>query len=248
MSKLSVNIDHVATVRQARGGTQPDPLEAAAICERLGVAGITVHLREDRRHIQDRDLAELRRRLRVPLNLEMAATEEMMGIALAVKPNLVMFVPERRQEITTEGGLGVAGNEDRLARCVERLGRADIPVSLFIDPTDAQVEASARVGARIVELHTGRYANARDAGEAKEQLRVLVRQAAHAQSLKLTVNAGHGLNCANVELVAAIGDLHELHIGHSIVSRAVIVGMEQAVREMLALVARGSARAPLAIE
>lgn len=242
MAKLCVNIDHVATLREARKVDYPDPLEAAAICEKAGAAGITIHLREDRRHIQDHDLERLRRSVRTFLNLEMAATEEMTEIALRQKPDQVTLVPEKRQEITTEGGLDVVGNEKWLSPVVEKLQTAGIPVSLFIDPAPDQVEASARIGARLIELHTGRYCDTTQPNERDQELKALIDEAAHAQSLGLVVNAGHGLNCSNVFPVAAIRGMHELNIGHSIVARAVIVGMEQAVREMIDLVAEATWR------
>ncbi|HUT23201.1 MAG TPA: pyridoxine 5'-phosphate synthase [Sumerlaeia bacterium] len=254
MSRLCVNVDHVATLREARKTVEPDPLEAAALCEKAGVAGITIHLREDRRHIQDRDLEELRARVTTMLNLEMAATDEMVGIALRRRPDQVTLVPEKREEVTTEGGLDAAGHEGVLKEAIAALQGAGIPVSLFIDPVPDQIEASSRVGAQLVELHTGRYANASgddvlaDGGRgAERELRALVEEAAHAQSLGLVVNAGHGLNYDNVVAVAAIEGMHELNIGHSIISRAVIVGIERAVREMLELVADGTAQGPLTL-
>lgn len=230
--RLAVNVDHIATVRQARGGRDPDPVAAAVLAELAGADGIIVHLREDRRHIQDRDLRLLRETVRTRLNLEMAATEEMVGIAGAVRPDLVTLVPERRQELTTEGGLEVAGQRRHLTAVVGPLQGAGIPVSLFIDPEEEQVEAAKAVGAGAVELHTGRYAEGR--GEvAREALAALIRAARFAAGTGLTVSAGHGLNYANVEPVAAIPEVEELNIGHSIVARAALVGMDQAVREML---------------
>jgi pyridoxine 5-phosphate synthase len=239
-----VNIDHVATMRQIRKATNPDPVAAAAICESAGVAGITIHLREDRRHIQDHDLVRLRRSVRTFLNLEMAATEEMIRIALEHRPNQVTLVPEKREEITTEGGLDVVANEKAVGRAVDMLQPSGIPVSLFVDPLAEQVEAAARTGARLVELHTGRYCDAASEVDQERELAALVEQAAHAQSLGLIVNAGHGLSYTNVVPVAAIGGMNELNIGYSIVCRAVIVGMEKAVRDMLDLVAKGSAQSP----
>ena len=232
MIELGVNVDHVATLRQARGTSYPDPVDAAALCEMAGADGITVHLREDRRHIQDRDLRLLRETVRTRLNLEMAATDEMVGIATAVGPDLVTLVPERRQELTTEGGLEVAGQRARLTSVVGTLRGSGIPVSLFIAPEEGHVEAAKAVGAALVELHTGRYAEAR--GEAaREALAALIRAARFAAEAGLSVSAGHGLNYANVEPVAAIPEVEELNIGHSIVARAALVGMERAVREML---------------
>lgn len=229
---LAVNVDHIATIRQARRGREPDPVAAAVLAELAGAEGIIVHLREDRRHIQDRDLRLLRETVRTRLNLEMAATDEMVGIATAVRPDLVTLVPERRQELTTEGGLEVAGQRARLTAVVGTLRGSGIPVSLFIAPEEGQVEAAKAVGAALVELHTGRYAEAR--GEAaREALAALIRAARFAAGAGLGVSAGHGLNYANVEPVAAIPEVEELNIGHSIVACAALVGMERAVREML---------------
>ncbi|MBN1867765.1 pyridoxine 5'-phosphate synthase [Candidatus Sumerlaeota bacterium] len=233
MAKLCVNVDHVATLREARKTDEPDPLEAARVCVACGVAGITIHLREDRRHIQDHDLTRMRAELRTMLNLEMAATDEMVGIALKERPDQATLVPEKREEITTEGGLDVVGNQDAIARAVASLQKVGIPVSLFIDPDPAQIEASARTGAQLVELHTGSYCNTPAGPERERELDLLVREAAHAQELGLRVNAGHGLTCENVAPVAAIRGMNELNIGHSVVARAVLVGIEQAVREMM---------------
>lgn len=230
--RLAVNVDHIATIRQARGGREPDPVAAAVLAELAGAEGIIVHLREDRRHIQDRDLRLLRETVRTRLNLEMAATDEMVGIAAGVRPDLVTLVPERRQELTTEGGLEVAGQQARLTAVVGSLHGADIPVSLFIAPEEEQVEAAKAVGAALVELHTGLYAEGR--GEsAREALAVLIRAARFAAGAGLSVSAGHGLTYENVEPVAAIPEVEELNIGHSIVARAALVGMERAVREMM---------------
>lgn len=230
--RLAVNVDHIATIRQARRGREPDPVAAAALAELAGAEGIIVHLREDRRHIQDRDLRLLRETVSTRLNLEMAATEEMVGIATAIRPNLVTLVPERRQELTTEGGLEVAGQRARLTSVVGTLRGSGIPVSLFIAPEEGQVEAAKAVGAALVELHTGRYAEAQEEA-AREALAALIRAARFAAEAGLSVSAGHGLNYANVEPVAAIPEVEELNIGHSIVARAALVGMERAVREML---------------
>ena len=230
--RLAVNVDHVATIRQARRGRDPDPVTAAALAELAGAEGIIVHLREDRRHIQERDLRLLRETVSTRLNMEMAATEEMVGIATAVRPDLVTLVPERREELTTEGGLEVAGQRGRLTSVVGTLRGSGLPVSLFIAPEEEQVEAAKAVGATAVELHTGRYAEAR--GEAvREVLGALIRAARFAAGAGLRVSAGHGLTYANVESVAAIPEVEELNIGHSIVARAALVGMERAVREML---------------
>ncbi|MFP5501321.1 MAG: pyridoxine 5'-phosphate synthase [Candidatus Sericytochromatia bacterium] len=230
MPKLGVNIDHVATIRQARRTVEPDPVAAAVLCELAGCDSITIHLREDRRHIQDRDVEVLRRTLRVPMNLEMAATDEMVGIALATKPEYVCLVPEKRQEVTTEGGLDVAGSRAELGRQIARLREGGIAVSLFIDPDAAQIHASKELGADMIELHTGSYAE--KWRESDLELKRLVEGTALARQLGLVVNAGHGLTYWNVRPIAEIPEMHELNIGHSIVSRAVLVGMERAVREM----------------
>lgn len=239
MPKLGVNIDHVATLRQARRTFEPDPVAAAILCQLAGAEGIVIHLREDRRHIQDRDLDILRKVVQIKLNLEMAASEEMVEIASRVKPNQVTLVPERRQEITTEGGLNVLSQEDPLREVVERLKREGITVSLFIDPEPAQIQASSRVGAEAVELHTGEYANA---GREKlsEELVKLKEGVKLAKKLNLAVHAGHGLTYENIRGVAAIKGIEELNIGHTIISRAVLVGLDRAVREMLALAQGGS--------
>lgn len=228
---LGVNIDHVATLRQARRGREPDPLLAALIAEQHGADSITVHLREDRRHIQDRDVKLLRETLKTRMNLEMAATEEMVDIALSLLPADVCLVPERREEITTEGGLDVAGQLPRLSGICARLGAAGIRVSLFVDPEERQLDAAVAAGAPVVELHTGTYAEARGAAKA-EALHRLAAAARHAAALGLTVNAGHGLDYHNVQPVAALPQLAELNIGHAIVSRAVFTGLGPAVAEM----------------
>lgn len=242
MLKLGVNIDHVATVREARyrgrPTGEPDPVEAARVCEAAGAHGITCHLREDRRHIVDRDVWRLREVVRTRLNLEMANTPEIVEIALRVRPDIVCLVPERRQEITTEGGLDVAGQEAALTETRRRLNAAGIAVSLFIAPDPAQVAAAARVGSQFVELHTGSFAEhfADPAARAREVER-LAAAARQAHALGLRVNAGHGLNYVNLPALWAVPHLVELNIGHSIVSRAVFTGLERAVREMLALMA-----------
>jgi pyridoxine 5-phosphate synthase len=281
MLKLGVNVDHVATVRQARLAAYPDPAEAALAAQRGGAGAITVHLREDRRHIQDADLLRIRQAIGIRLNQEMAPVAEMTEIAIEVRPDEVCLVPERREEVTTEGGLDVAGLRERLAPVIERLQMASIGVSLFIDPEPRQIEAAAMLGADFIELHTGAYANLADADLAKpaslhaaakhavkrggsrvlrggkrgadtiatafsaetrtelEKIRAAVKLA---RSLKLKPNAGHGLNYGNAGPIAAIPGLVWLHIGHSIVARAVMVGMERAVREMNALINRRVAR------
>ena len=232
MPRLGVNIDHVATLRQARGGKEPDPVWAAVLAELGGADGITVHLREDRRHIQDRDLRLLRETVRVRLNLEMSVEPAIVAVAIAVRPDQVTLVPERRAELTTEGGLDVVSQFDRVAAAVARCRDAGLEVSLFIDPDPDQVEASLRAGAKAVELHTGRYADAPSAQQQARELGALALAGGRAAALGLNLHAGHGLNYQNVAPVALIEDMAELNIGHSIISRAVMVGMETAVREM----------------
>lgn len=233
---LGVNIDHVATIRQARRTVEPDPVGAAVLAELAGADGITVHLREDRRHIQDRDVQLLRQTVRSHLNLEMAATDEMVAIALALRPDYVTLVPERREEVTTEGGLDVAGNLARLTEVVAALQSDGIPVSLFVDPERSQLSASAETGSKFVELHTGRYAEATNETDLIQELSALFTATLFARSLDLRVNAGHGLTYANVGPVASIEGMEELNIGHSIISRAVLVGLERAVRDMKAAI------------
>jgi pyridoxine 5-phosphate synthase len=228
---LGVNIDHVATLRQARRVSYPDPLLAALMAEEAGADSITLHLREDRRHIQDRDVLVMREALQTRMNLEMAVTEEMVAIAQKVRPQDVCLVPESRQEVTTEGGLDVAALGARIADAVSTLGGAGIRVSLFIDPEPAQIDASRRAGAPVVELHTGAYAQAIGASRAREFERLRT-AAKHAAAVGLNVNAGHGLNYHNVQPVAAIAEIIELNIGHSIVARAVFDGLAKAVRDM----------------
>jgi pyridoxine 5-phosphate synthase len=235
MVTLGVNVDHVATVRQARGIDEPDPVTAAAFAELAGAECITVHLREDRRHIQDRDVEILRQTVKTRLNLEMAATEEMIGIALKLLPDCVTLVPEKREELTTEGGLDVVSLRPTLKEQVATLRQGGVLVSLFIDPDLEQVKAAHRVGAQAIELHTGRYCEARDDASRKIELEKLETSMRAGKKLGLQVNAGHGLNYVNVREVVALGGIQELNIGHSIVARAVLVGMERAVREMVAL-------------
>jgi pyridoxine 5-phosphate synthase len=235
MIHLGVNIDHVATVREARRDVEPDPVTAAVICELAGAHGITIHLRGDRRHIQDRDLRLLREVVRTKLNLEMGATEEMIGIAVEIKPDQATLVPEKRQELTTEGGLDVASGVGPLADAVGRLKAADIPVSMFIEPDREQIAASKEVGANAVELHTGKYANAATEADQAAELDRLVNAGRQAVALGLRVHAGHGLNYRNIIPIKQIPGLHEVNIGHNIVARAVLVGLDRAVREMLEL-------------
>lgn len=234
--RLHVNIDHVATVRNARGTSYPDPIWAAALCELAGAHGITAHLREDRRHMTDRDLRLLRQTVRTVLNLEMAATDEMVGIAVDTKPDIVTLVPERREERTTEGGLEVAGQAAALKTTVKRLKDAGIKVSLFVAPVTQQIRASAEVGADEVELHTGEYCHAHGA-EADREADRLAAAAEEAVACRLHVAAGHGLDYPNVARIAAIPGIEELNIGHAIIARAVFVGLDRAVRDMLALLA-----------
>jgi pyridoxine 5-phosphate synthase len=229
---LGVNIDHIATIRQARRTVEPDPVAAAVLAELGGADGITVHLREDRRHIQDRDVRLLRQTVRTHLNLEMAATSEMVAIALEIKPDYITLVPEKREEITTEGGLDVAGQADRMGTVVSTLQGAGIPVSLFIDAESEQITAAARTTAQFIELHTGRYAEAQGKAEHREELAYLVTGTQQARQLGLRVNAGHGLTYWNTYPVAVIEGMEELNIGHTIISRAALVGLERAVREM----------------
>ncbi|MFO0954480.1 MAG: pyridoxine 5'-phosphate synthase [Isosphaeraceae bacterium] len=236
MVRLGVNIDHVATIRQARGGREPDPVWAAAVAELAGADGITIHLREDRRHIQDRDLEVLRSTVRTRLNLELAVEPAVVDVAVRVKPDQVTLVPERREEVTTEGGLDVLGQFDRVAAAVKRCREAGMEVSLFIDPDPEQVEASLRAGAEAVELHTGRYADAPTAAEQARELGALTVAGAKAVACGLRLHAGHGLNYQNVGPVALIDDMVELNIGHSIVSRAVFSGLDLAVRDMKACI------------
>jgi len=236
MVKLAVNVDHVATVRQARGTIEPDPVLAAAICELAGASGIVVHLREDRRHIQDRDVRLLRQTVKTRLNLEMAAAREMIEIALDVRPDMVTLVPEKRQELTTEGGLNVHGNRKKIGKAIEQLRQGNIPVSLFIDPDYKQIKAAKQTGATYVELHTGRYCDATTEEEREYEFDLIEKSAAAASEAGLKVNAGHGLDYRNTARVAALETIEELSIGHAIVSRAVLVGLDQAVREMMALI------------
>lgn len=232
---LHVNIDHVATIRQARQGVEPDPVTAASLAELGGAHGITVHLREDRRHIQDRDVRLLKEIVQTKLNLEMAATPEMFKIATALKPDLVTLVPEKRQEITTEGGLDVVGQIKFLRGPIQDLQQAGIRVSLFIDPQSDQIQASQSVGAKEIELHTGAYAQAKQEHSCELELNRLRKAAELAHQFQLQVNAGHGLNYFNVQKICSLPHLRELNIGHSIVSRAVFVGFRQAVQEMIQL-------------
>jgi len=246
--RLGVNIDHVATVRNARGGSEPDPVRAALIAEKAGADGITAHLREDRRHITDGDISRLMDGLTLPLNLEMAATDEMLAIALRHRPHAACIVPERREERTTEGGLDAAGGHNHLKRFVTELGEARIRVSLFVEPDRRQLDAAVRLGAPVVELHTGAYCEAAIAGhtpEAEHHLKRIKDAAAYGASAGLEVHAGHGLTYGTVTPVAAIPELEELNIGHFLVGEAIFIGLEASVRRMRALMdeARLPARA-----
>jgi pyridoxine 5-phosphate synthase len=232
---LGVNVDHIATVRQARKGIDPDPVMAATLAILGGADGITVHLREDRRHIQDRDVRLLREVVPVELNLEMAATKEMIIMAGRIKPDLVTLVPEKRQELTTEGGLDIKKQMKGIRDAIKRLHNADIPVSLFINPDPVDISLSKQAGADMVEIHTGMYANARNEDRKNELLRI-INNVKHALDAGLTVNAGHGLDYFNVKGIASIQGVRGLYIGHSIVSRAVLAGFERAVREMKQLI------------
>lgn len=233
---LGVNIDHVATLRNARGGVNPDPILAAEICEQHGATSITTHLREDRRHIKDKDVKTLIKVLKTSLNLEMAVTDEMQKIALGIKPHSVCLVPEKRQEVTTEGGLDVASRLTKITKFVQPLLDAGILVSLFIDPSKEQVYAAAKTGAQFIELHTGQYSLAFGTPDETEEFEKLREASRLAHALGLKVNAGHGLNYENVHRMKQIEDLYELNIGHSIISRALFVGLDKAVEEMLNLI------------
>lgn len=229
---LGVNIDHVATLRQARGTRYPDPIQAAIEAEQAGADSITLHLREDRRHIQDRDVEMLSDILQTKMNLEMAVTEEMLSLAERIRPADCCLVPERREELTTEGGLDIVGQKDRIKDACDRLAAADVTVSLFIDPDFAQIDASLACGAPVIELHTGRYADAETKEEADQELKIIQDAAEYAHKLGLQVNAGHGLHYHNVQDIAKIPELVELNIGHAIIARSVFTGLQGAVREM----------------
>src|SRR5262249_49080426 len=239
MIRLGVNIDHVATIRQARRANEPDPVAAALLATLGGADGITIHLREDRRHIQDRDLQLLRPVVTTRLNLELACVDAIVEMACQVKPDECTLVPERREELTTQGGLDVAAHEKTVARVVQQLAAADIEVSLFIDPEPAQIDAAHRLGVQAVEIQTARYSEARTPADRRTQWDHLATAARLAKRKGLHVHMGHGLNYHNVQAVAAIPEVEELNIGHSIISRAILVGMERAVREMKAAIHEG---------
>jgi len=236
--KLGVNVDHVATLRQARREDAPDPVVAAGLCERAGCDSIVCHLREDRRHINDDDLRNLRKTVKTKLNLEMSCAQEIVNIALRIGPNQATLVPERREEVTTEGGLDVVTNQRAISRIVKKLNSSGISVSLFIDPEQSQIEAAKASGVECIELHTGRYANACAKAKEKAELELqnLIQSVQFARSQKLKVFAGHGLNYENVKRIVQVKEIEELNIGHSIISRAIFVGLEDAVKEMLTLV------------
>jgi pyridoxine 5-phosphate synthase len=236
MPRLGVNIDHVATLRQARGEAYPDPVTAASIVEMAGADGIVCHLREDRRHIQDRDLRILRELIQTQLNMEMAATEEMIRIALITKPDIVTMVPEKREELTTEGGLDVVKNFRSLTKAIQRLRKGNIPVSLFVDPDKNQIKASEEVEADAIEIHTGHYCEAKTSAQADDELKRILDAVGEACQRNLRIAAGHGLNYVNIQRIAEIREIEELNIGHSIIARAVLVGLDRAVREMIDLI------------
>jgi pyridoxine 5-phosphate synthase len=238
--RLAVNIDHVATIREARGGLEPDPVTAAHIAELAGAEGIVCHLREDRRHINDRDVRLLRETIKTRLDLEMAATDEIIGIALEIIPDLVTLVPERREELTTESGLDIVGHQKKLAHTIERFHKQDIAVSLFLDPVEDYIRRAADIDADFVEIHTGEYANARSLDESETELTKIRSTAELARSLELGVNAGHGLNYTNIVPVTDITEIEEVSIGHAIISRAVFTGLERAVRDMIGIINRSS--------
>ncbi|MGH1462039.1 MAG: pyridoxine 5'-phosphate synthase [Neptuniibacter sp.] len=239
---LGVNIDHIATIRQARGTRYPDTVQAAAQAEEAGADGITIHLREDRRHIQDRDVHILNETLQTRMNLEMAVTEEMLNLAEKIKPAHCCLVPEKREELTTEGGLDILGQEPRIKEACERLAQAGVEASLFIDPDLDQIDATIRCGAPVIELHTGAYADAETAEEQAEELKRIQKAASYAYQKGLIVNAGHGLHYHNVEQIAEIPELNELNIGHGIVARALFVGLKEAVSEMKQIMLQTQAR------
>lgn len=240
MADLCINIDHIATIREARGTIEPDPVTAAGLVELAGADGIVAHLREDRRHIKDRDVRLLREIIKTRFILEMAATDEMIGIASEIKPDIVTLVPEKRQELTTEGGLDVVRLEEDIKRAVTRLHEAGIPVSLFIEPEERQIEAAKRIDAECIEIHTGRYADAHDTETVEHEFERIVNAARLAVDMGLRVHAGHGLNYRNTARLSALSEISEFSIGHAIIARAALVGIEKATREMLSIVKHGS--------
>ncbi len=240
MTRLFVNVDHVATIREARKTTEPDPVEAALLAEKAGADGITVHLREDRRHIQDHDLSRIAAKIKTPLNLEMAPVEEMVEIALSERPFQVSLVPEKRQEITTEGGLDVRSQEAHLVSIRGRMQSAGIRFSLFVDPEPGQIEACQRIGADSIEINTGPYSELKETAAIQQEVARIQRAAAQASGLGLKVFAGHGLNPQNVRAIAAIREIEELNIGHNLVARSIYLGMERAVAEMIRAIAQAN--------
>jgi pyridoxine 5-phosphate synthase len=236
MTHLAINVDHIATIRQARGITEPDPVAAAAICELAGAAGIVIHLREDRRHIQDRDVYLLRETIKTKMNLEMGANKDIIKIALEVQPDLVTLVPEKREELTTEGGLDVISGKKKIAKTIDKMSKGVIPVSLFLDPDREQIAVASEIGATFVELYTGRYCDALSEQDQEHEFMLIEEAAEYAASLGLRVNAGHGLNYLNTAPIAALETIEELSIGHSIIARAAFSGLDKAVRDMLKIV------------
>lgn len=236
MTKLFLNVDHVATLREARKTIEPDPVQAALLAEKTGVQGITVHLREDRRHIQDRDIYRLRKEIKTVLNLEMAAVEEIIGIARDVRPEFATFVPEKREEITTEGGLKIVSNKNHIKKAVNMLQEEGIIVSLFVDPDIDEIQACCDTGAQSIEINTGRYSEAKDLEEIDNEFKKISHAINHALDLGLKVNAGHGLDYQNIKKIAEIEGISEFNIGHNIIARAVFVGLEKAVKEMINLI------------
>ncbi len=240
MTHLAINVDHIATIRQARGGIEPDPVAAAAICEMAGAAGIVVHLREDRRHIVDRDIRLLRETVKTKLNLEMGANKEIIAIALDLKPDMITLVPEKRQELTTEGGLDVHAQKKSLIKTIDRMTKAGIPVSLFVDPDSKQIKAAHEIGATFVEIHTGRYCDAITDKAREQEFQTIASMAEEAYQAGLRVYAGHGLNYQTTARIAALDTIEELSIGHAIIARAAFVGLDRAVRDMLTIVQEAS--------
>ena len=236
MPHLAINVDHVATIRQARGTIEPDPVTAAALCELAGASGIVVHLREDRRHIQDRDVLLLRQTIKTRLNLEMGANREIIQFALDLKPDMVTLVPEKREELTTEGGLDVVSQKKKIGQTVKKMRSAGIPVSIFIDPDFEQIHAAGDIGATFIEIHTGKYCDAASETAREQEYQLIAAAADEASKMGLRVNAGHGLNYQNTAPIAALPTIDELSIGHAIISRAVFTGIDQAVREMLEII------------
>lgn len=236
MPQLAINVDHVATIRQARGGREPDPVFAASLCELAGASGIVVHLREDRRHIQDSDVYLLRKTIKTKLNLEMGANEDIINIALDIVPDMITLVPEKRQELTTEGGLDVISQKKKLAKVVKKFTKAGIPVSIFIDPDSHQIQASHDIGAKYVEIHTGRYCDAISEEQQHHEFDLIATVAEEAHQLGLIVNGGHGLNYRNTSRIAALDTIDELSIGHAVIARSVCTGLEQAVKDMLYII------------